>query len=71
VEGGTVKPEYQGKKLVITGSDGHEWYRNYIGQIFVIQSESRDKKCFVVRTTRKQAGWPYGWVDKRHCELVD
>jgi protease II len=66
-----VKPEYQGKKLVITDSDGHEWYRNYIGQTFVIQSESRDKKCFVVRTTRKQAGWPYGWVDKRHCKLVD
>ncbi|MED4990132.1 hypothetical protein [Parageobacillus toebii] len=62
--------EYRGKELIVTGSDGYEWYKDYIGHKFVIQSESRDKKCFVVRTTQEQAGWPYGWVDKSHCELI-
>jgi hypothetical protein len=63
--------EYRGKELIVTGSDGYEWYKDYIGYKFVIQSESRDKKCFVVRTTQEQAGWPHGWIDKSHCKLID
>jgi hypothetical protein len=62
--------EYRGKELIITGSNGYEWYKDYISHKFVIQSESRNKKSFVVRTTLEQAGWPYGWVDKSHCELI-
>jgi hypothetical protein len=63
--------EYRGKELIVTCSDGYEWYKDYIGHKFVIQSESRDKKCFVVRTTQEQAGWPHGWIDKSHCKLID
>jgi hypothetical protein len=63
--------EIRGKKLRITQSTCEQnWYHDYVGREFTIQSESKDKKCYVVRTKIEEAGWPYGWIDKSDCELL-
>lgn len=63
---------FQGRKIRIISCDHpRKWYADKIGQEFIAQSEcSRNRVNLVVRTTIQQAGWPYGWVNKKDCEFV-
>jgi len=65
-------PEY----IKIISCDDYEWYKDCIGEIFKVHSESRKggKDKWVVRLTQEQRkymnGYSYGWVSKNHCEEI-
>ncbi|MHA4257553.1 hypothetical protein ACX17C_00620 [Bacillus cereus] len=65
--------EFQGKEIKIISSDSNQnWYKDKIGEKFIVQSEcTRNKDNLIVRTTIEQAGWKYGWVNKGDCVFVN
>lgn len=64
-------------KVKIISSTGIEWYRNCIGKVFGVKSESRKggKGKYVVILPKHQRylmnGYMYGWIDKEHCEVME
>lgn len=64
-------------KIKITKSDENTWYRDCIGEVFPVQSESRKggKGKWVVNIPyeyrRLVNGYMYGWVDKNDCQIVE
>ncbi|MDU2672631.1 MAG: hypothetical protein E7C49_11530 [Clostridium sp.] len=63
-------------EIEIINSTGVEWYKDCIGKIFKVQSESRKggRGKYVVRLEKVDRhlmnGYQYGWVKKEHCKII-
>lgn len=64
-------------KIKIVSSDCNNWYKNCIGEIFPVHSESRKggRGKWVVNIPHKHRhltnGHMYGWIEKDDCKILE